>query len=186
MSVSRPLIVVHPRTAKILVDACDRLLTSGTYLANPQFRDNVEWIRNGKSHKLVKKSSPTNSAATDADGDSTTPTLPEMAILSIIVVISSEDFWLTSDAGWKGVTKFSKSFADVKPSCTAERPTFEGLSEDFDTAIQNLKWLQDQIATHGFHTKKGLLVGNAGLPQIKIRHVLFEVIILLLRFYALH
>jgi hypothetical protein len=99
-------------------------------------------------------------------GDST-PTLPEMDILSIIVVISSEDFWMTPDAGWKGVTKVSKSFADVNPLCTGKKPTFEGLSKDFDTAIQNLKWLQDQIMTHGFHTKNGL-VRNPALPWIKI------------------
>jgi hypothetical protein len=163
MSVSRPLTIIHPHTTKILPDTHDHLLTSGTYLANPQFCDNVEWIHDSKAHKLVKKSTPTNGAATDADRDSA-PTLPEMAILSVVMVISSKEFWLTPDAGWRGVTKFSKSFADVKPSCTGERPTFEGLSKDFDSAIQNLKWLQDQIVTHGFHTKKGLLVGNPGSP----------------------
>ena len=85
-----------------------------------------------------------------------------MAILSVIVVVSSEDFWMMPDAGWRGAMKVSKSLADVKPSCTVERPLLEILSEDFDATIGNLKWLQDQTATHGFHVKKGLLVGHPG------------------------
>ena len=72
------------------------------------------------------------------------------------------------DASWRGATKVCKNFADVKPSCTGEKTLFEVLSKDFDVAIANLKWFQDQTAMHGFHVKKGLLVGHPGLPRIKI------------------
>lgn len=81
------------------------------------------------------------------------------------------------DASWGSAMKVSKNFADVKPLCTGEKLLFEVLGEDFNAAIVNLKWPQDQTATHGFHVKKGLLVGNSGPPRIKIQHVLFEVIL---------
>lgn len=185
---TRPLTSLHPRTAKTLLDARQRLLDSGTYLADPNFRDRVEWVRDGKSHKLVKKvdkPTPTSaSAADDNDDDDDDSSAPEMAILSVIVIISSDDFWMSSDAGWRGPTKITKTFAQVKPSCTGEQPNLETLGDDFDTAISNLKWLQDQTATHGFREKKGLLVGNPGIPRIKVRHTLFEVSFLFLDFTA--
>ena len=185
MSAPCPLTCTHPHTAKILLDAHNCLLASGTYLADPDVRAKVEWIQDGKVHKLVTKNMSVDSGVADSDNKSA-PTSPKMAILSVIVVVSGEDFWMMPDAGWRGATKVSKSLADVKPSCTVERPLLEILSEDFDAAIGNLKWLQDQTATHGFHVKKGLLVGHPGLPRIKIRHVLFEVTICLLSLLCDH
>ena len=182
MSAPRPLTCMHPHTAKILLDVRSRLLASGTYLADPDIRTKVEWIRDGKAHKLVMKNTSVDSGVAESNNESM-PASPEMAILSVIVVISGEDFWMTPDAGWRGATKVSKSFADVKPSCTGEKPLLKILGEDFDTAIGNLKWLQDQTATHGFHAKKGLLVGHPGSPRI---NVLFEVTISLLSLLCEH
>lgn len=181
---ARSLTTLHPRTAKTLLDARQRLLDSNVYLAHPNFRDRVEWVRDGKAHKLVMKVDKPASASTSAadDDDENSSSAPEMAILSVIVIISSDDFWMSSDAGWRGPTKITKTFAQVKPSCTGERPNLETLGDDFDIAISNLKWLQDQAATHGFREKKGLLVGNPGMPRIKVRHTLFEVSFLSLDF----
>jgi hypothetical protein len=58
------------------------------------------------------KNTSVDSSITESNNEST-PASPEMAILSVIVVISGEDFWMTPDAGWRGATKVSKSFADV-------------------------------------------------------------------------
>ena len=167
MSAPHPLTCTHPHTAKILLDACSCLLTSGAYLADPDILAKVEWIWDGKAHKLVTKNTSVDGGVAESDNESV-PTSPKMAILSVIDVISGEDFWMMPDAGWRGATKVSKSLADVKPSCTVERPLLEILSEDFDAAIGNLKWLQDQTATHGFHVKKGLLIGHPGSPRINI------------------
>ena len=74
---------------------------------------------------------------------------------------------------------FNQAFADVKASCTGGKPIVEELGSDFDRVIENLKWLQDQVATRGFQERKGLLTGTPSAARIKIRHKLFEVMIVL-------
>ena len=165
---------LHPNTARRLVDAPQRLLNTGMYLAHPNIRNKVKWVRDGKGHKLVtKRTKPTN----DDDTENLSP--PEMAILSLITTISTDDFWMSSDAGWKGPTNFTRTLADAKASCTGKKPSFETIGDNFNTAIANLQWLQDQIATDGFTVKKGALVGQPGVPpdtyKVKVRHTLFEV-----------
>lgn len=169
----RQITGLHPNIARRLLDARQRLLNTGLYLAHPTIRDKVEWIRDGKGHKLVVK----NTKPVDDDAENLPP--PEMAMVSLIAVISTNDFWMSSDAGWKGPTAFTKTLADAKASCTGEKPNVDTFGDDFVTAITNLQWFQDQIATHGFTVKKGALIGQPGaIPdtyKVKIRHSLFEV-----------
>ena len=159
---------LHPNTARRLLEARQRLLNTGLYLAHPNIRSKVEWVHDGKGHKLiVKNTKPVN----DDDAEESPP--PEMAMLSLIAMISTDDFWMSSDAGWKGPMTFTRTLADTKPSCTGEKPKVDTFGDDFVTAITNLQWLQDQTATYGFTAKKGALVGQPGAApdtyKVKVR-----------------
>jgi hypothetical protein len=168
----RQITGLHPNTARRLLDARQRLLNTGLYLSHPNIRNKVEWVRDGKGHKLVVK----NTKPVDDDAEKSPP---EMALLSLITVISVDDFWMSPDAGWKGPTSFTKTLTDAKASCTGEKPKIDIFGDDFVTAITNLQWLQDQTATHGFAAKKGALIGQPGAAadtyKVKVRHCLFEV-----------
>jgi len=52
-----------------------------------------------------------------ADDNKAEQSPPETAILSIIAVISMDNFWMSSDAEWRGSTSFTKTLADAKVLC---------------------------------------------------------------------
>ena len=157
------------------------LLESELYLGDQSIRGQVAWAQDGKSHKLVLKSSirPVEelTAADESDfNKSPNPTLlPIPATLSVVVLLSDADFWMVADAGYRGPGKFNQSFADVKPSCSGGIPDIEPFKTDFAEVIANIHWLMDAVATRGFKQKKGLLTGPPDAPRLKVRHVLFEV-----------
>jgi hypothetical protein len=76
-------------------------------------------------------------------------------------------------------TSISPSLNKVKLGCTGGVPE-ECSSGSIQrwlhkVVVENLRWLQDQVATYRLPAKKGLLVGSPAFPRIKIQHVLFEV-----------
>ena len=93
------------------------------------------------------------------------------AIISPVMHITSEDFWMSSCGGWQGSTKFCLDFQDLKLTCTRCTPTEQPFDNDFATTIKNL----DNITklTKHFGQQKGLIVNNN--HKIKFRHVLFKV-----------
>jgi hypothetical protein len=72
-----------------------------------------------------------------ADGNSPDATYIPNAILSIIVYITDEDFWLMSDGAWRGPSDYSSAFADIKLTCTGTGHPYPFLQEDFNAAIAN-------------------------------------------------
>jgi hypothetical protein len=145
------------------------------YLADSSIREKVEWVRDGSAHKLIVKTE--NAGIADTNTDNGEDDAQEMAVLSAIVHITREDFYMASDGGYRGPGRFNQPFSDIKLSCTGGRPKIEELGNDFDRVIGNLKWLEEQVVTPGFHDRKGLLTGLPSSPKIKIRHKLFEVTI---------
>jgi hypothetical protein len=138
------------------------------YLGDTNLRQQVKWKRDGKAHKLVC-SNPT--LPTASQGSSS-----DIAVLTAVVLISPEDYWFTSDGMWRGGTTITPTLDKVKPTCTGGSPEdCSVFKDDFKVVIENLRWLQDQVVTHGFSEKRGLLVGSPVTPRIKVRHVLFEV-----------
>ena len=166
---TRALNSFHPSIVNPIQSSLERLQSSESYLANPSFRRKVEWAREGSSHKLILKSSTSTSNPTP---EQESP--PEMAILSSIVEISPSNFFMTADGNYRGPGRFNIPFSDVKLSCYGGRPPIEELVGNFNTAIDNLHWLQNEISTRGFTSKKGLLLENTEGAFIKIRHKLFE------------
>ncbi|KAI0633922.1 hypothetical protein C8Q77DRAFT_1036223, partial [Trametes polyzona] len=156
---SSPVII-----AQRLLKAHERLVGSPLYLASPSLRENVTWQRQGRADILVHEE-------LDAILSEPTP-----AVLSTVFQITSDDFFLTSDGGYRGPTRFHPSLAEVKPTCTGTIPPLDPFRTDFARALDNLRWLQDQIATPTFHLKRGVLVERPHQsPKLKVCHVLFEV-----------
>lgn len=151
-----------------------------TYLGTPDKPNGLQWVRIGKAKLLVKEQSATKyleaQQAVQANPDAPLPETPQSAVLSAVVHIPAEDYWLTSDGMWKGSTDAVKTFADVKPSCTGEAPNHEVFLGDFENVLKHLQKILDMAHTEGFKNSKGILVnGMGGKPKIKFRHILFKV-----------
>ncbi|KAG2095412.1 hypothetical protein BD769DRAFT_1678335 [Suillus cothurnatus] len=153
-----------------LLQIQERLLGSGLYIGDHMVRENVQWSRIGKANRLIVKP---NFDALDHASPSP-ESGPEMAVLSSVVQISSSDYYLTADGGYRGASSFLPEFASVKPSCTNERPDIEPFKTDFNVVKDNIKWLQDVATTDGFVLKRGLVPPYTDNFRFKVRHVLFE------------
>ena len=121
-------------------------------------RQLVAWKAENRSHQLVTKE-------TDAP-----------AILTLIAVISTDSFFLTPDAYYKGGNDVTPSLADVKLTCVARRPVDTDIANDFTSALANVLWLMDQIRTTGV-PRIGVTLPTGSVTPIsfKFRHVLFKV-----------
>ncbi|KIJ13523.1 hypothetical protein PAXINDRAFT_156471 [Paxillus involutus ATCC 200175] len=164
-----------------LIAARKNLMDTGFYLADNSVHDNVHWVRDGRADRLaVKPAIPVDDVNGKADDSSAKYTSPppdkiELAKLCAIVHISNHNFWLTADAGYRKPTSVWRELAAVKPSCTVEEPDMQPVRGDFKPTIDNLRKLQDLIATPGFTARKGfMLSGGISGQQLKVRHVLFE------------
>jgi hypothetical protein len=165
----------------------DGLLNSGLYLGDENFEiDQVVWKRIGFDNCLVTKSSAdavdAANAATDTtftpEEDSKLPFTPEydLAILSAVVHITNDDFFMTPCGYWRGPTQFCRNFSDIKLNCTGKSPSETPFRKDFPTLLANLTAVAD--LSWRFTNKKGLFVERPpGHRKIKFRHVLFEVTI---------
>ena len=109
------------------------------------------------------------------DPETPEPTAPAPAVLSAVVIIPSDDYWLTLCGMWKGPTEAARSFADVKPTCMGEAPKHEVFSDDFNVVIKNVGVLFEKAHMKGFKEFKGVIVKSSGESRLKFWHVLFDV-----------
>ncbi|KAG2132277.1 uncharacterized protein EDB93DRAFT_1255256 [Suillus bovinus] len=130
----------------------------------------VGWSRIGKANWLIVK--PDLYALDHASPSPESG--PEMVVLSSVVQISSSDYYLTADGGYRGASSFSPEFATVKPSCTNEQPDIAPFKTDFNVVKDNIKWLQDVAITDGFVLKCGLVPPYTDNFRFKVYHVLFK------------
>ena len=121
----------------------EALVTGSVYLGEPGVAHNVTWVHVGRADQLV-----TNETATEykssgnlsaIDPESSTLTNPNATIISAVVLISEEDYWLTVDANWKGPSMVAPNLSDAKASCTGQAPDNEAFVPDFPTVINNIK-----------------------------------------------
>ncbi|KAG1816360.1 uncharacterized protein BJ212DRAFT_1299650 [Suillus subaureus] len=136
-----------------LLQIWQRLLASGLYLGDHMFRENVQWSCIGKANRLIVKP---NSDAPD-DASPSPESGPDMAVLSSVIQISSGDYYLTADGGYRGASSFWPEFATVKPSCANEWPDIDPFKTNFNVVKENIKWLQDIATTDSFVLKRGLV-----------------------------
>jgi hypothetical protein len=135
------------------------------YLGSLTARKGVGWIADGKAQRLVSR------ADVDiADRKHDIPLSP--AVLTMIVRITHEDFWMMSDAQWRpnGVVPF----ADIKLTTTGGMPEWPALAEDFKTAIGNIRYFMQLAHTAGA-TEAGVITEQEGVTKVRFRHVPFQV-----------
>lgn len=167
--------------AEKLRNARDALVAKGLYLGTGGIANEVKWAPVGHGHLLVttETAEMIQHAQDDHAADPDANPMPDVspAILSAVVLITEEDFWMTSCGMWKGPTAITPTFADVKPTCTGGSPDHELFANDFRTVCGNVNTVMNMGRTPGFKNIKGVKVGTAnGLnPKLKFRHVLFEV-----------
>ena len=162
-----------------LVRVRQRLVDTGFYLGNScDFQTNVHWVRDGRADRLAVK--PIETKRTDSPGTPLPSPPPddsfELATISAVIQIDSNDYWLTSDANYRAPTELCPDFATIKPSCVGHMPDVAPFTLDWANVVDNLSVLQDLAVTPKFTLKQGLFArtGPCG-PQLKMRHVLFEI-----------
>lgn len=150
---------------------------------------NITWTRIGTAQKVVyvkpaeaKAKSITLSCAPSpaclgspsslTENDSS---LPEVASLSAIVQINQDNFYLTSDQSYCGPSRFIKSLAQVKPSCSGRVLKAKPFNSDFATTMDNLHWLIGKATTPGFTENCSVMTGPNNILHIKVQHLLFKV-----------
>jgi len=100
----------------------------------------------------------------------------EPAIMTVIANISTDSFYLTPDAYYKGSTTVTASLADVKLSCVARRPVEPDIANDFALALTNVMWLMERVRSPGvLRLGVTLPTGSVTPVAFKFRHVLFKV-----------
>lgn len=161
-------------------NTCTALLKKGLYLGDTGIVNQVSWVCIGKSDCLVTTDAAAEYQSTcdlfAADPKAQAPATPDLAVLSAVVFIPEEDYWLTSDTGWKGPTAAATSFADVKPSCTGQQPEHEVFAPDFVVVLRNIKDLLEKGCMKGFPEIKGIIIkSSTGASKLKFHHILFEV-----------
>ncbi|KAF9234214.1 hypothetical protein BU15DRAFT_79234 [Melanogaster broomeanus] len=117
------------------------LLQSGLYLADDTVLDHVQWRPNGRKNSLFINE---NSSQSSVDPQ------PELATLSAIVRVNDNNFWLTSDAGWRTPTKITPQLSDAKGTCIGIAPLTGIFHDDFLASIHNARTLQQRTATPDF------------------------------------
>ena len=101
---------------------------------------------------------------------------PEPAMLSAIVVLTREDFWLSSDGDWEEPTSKAPTLADVKITCTGAALPHEDLSTEFATVIDNIDELIKRAHTTSYVMEHFRVLSAMTLdPKVMFRHRIFEV-----------
>ncbi|KIK82480.1 hypothetical protein PAXRUDRAFT_832195 [Paxillus rubicundulus Ve08.2h10] len=112
----------------------------------------------------------------DNDIQSPDPSQKHLATLSTVVQIAHNNFWLTSDAGWRGSTTITPHLHDAKATCIGVAPHDTPIFlNDFPIAVDNARNLQQQTATPDLQLRYGFTCNGQGQStEFKFRHVLFE------------
>ncbi|KAM6499889.1 hypothetical protein JOM56_005397 [Amanita muscaria] len=162
-----------------LQNAREALLSDGYYLGTleEKWSDKLTWVRIGKAERLVTVEEDAIASAAyksfeESDQLGKTPTPPEPVMLSAVIRVSEEDYWLTSCGMWRGTSPVAQTLADVKPTCVGVAPAHAVFAGDFRFVLDNLASLMDMSRT--YDRRKGVLIEGAN-PRVKFRHVLFEV-----------
>lgn len=183
--VTSPSISPAEFLAEKLRNARNALIARGLYLGIEGTADDLTWERVGRTNKLVTAA--TASARRDAQvayaADSDGTTMPEVspAVVSAVVLITEDDYWLTSCGMWNGPSSVAATFADVKPTCTGATPDHEVFASDFKNACDNITAVMEKARTPNFKDVKGIKMNTVGgQTKLKFRHLLFEVRITIL------
>jgi hypothetical protein len=162
--------------SEVLHNARTALLAKGLYLGVPDIVLQVGWYHVGKMNYLSTSQELKKAAALDAARKNNRPHFPDHAVLSAVVLIPSEDYWLTSDGMWRG-PDCSIPFAQVKPMCTGQALSHPMFLGDFQNVLKNIDNIMAKTRSKGVDVMKGVRMAlqTTGERKLKFCHVLFEV-----------
>lgn len=150
------------------------LLESGTYLGAAkslgQTSTWLKWERVGNADYAVTEREARAGTAEETEEEDADAREPKPAILTAVVQISDDDYWLTACGMWKEPTDVTASLAEVKPSCMGIAPKDETFGQDFPNVLKSLQDIRDSKKSPGCEKQVGMLKND----RIKFRHVLFE------------
>lgn len=115
----------------------DQLIGAGFYLADSSTLDRVRWAVDGRKTILFEE-----------PNDPSFETDMQPAILSAILVLSEQGFFLTSDANWHGPSEITPHLYDVKGSCVGVAARVNPFRDDFSSLIAHARTLQVKAASH--------------------------------------
>jgi len=95
-------------------------------------------------------------------------------IFSIIVSITSEDFFASSCGKWKGPTIAAQTFANVKLTFTGEAPADPLLAEEFHHSCAKISQMFALAKTSEAHERRGVFVESGDKIKLRFTHRLFE------------
>ena len=145
----------------------DRLRSNTFYLGDRNTSDRLSWFETQGTNVLIDESvKPSPSTTIDR--------LP-LAVMSAIVVLTGEDFWLSSDGYWEESVVDAPSIADVTLSCTGAAPSLGYLDKHFVNVVRNLNTLIGRMRTTCCKRHVQSLSAITLLPKVKFNHILFEV-----------
>ena len=154
------------------------LLSTSLYLGDDfqNIKDHALWKRIGLGNRLVTKESfISDSNRSKSDTEDIPDSLLEPALLSVIVKINPENCWVTPCGYWKGPTKGTKKFEDLKLSIQGECPSYDFLTQDFESVVNNLKLFMENVAIPGSKTTGFLIGSKESGYAFRFRHVVFKV-----------
>ncbi|KAF8546827.1 hypothetical protein OG21DRAFT_1490782 [Imleria badia] len=137
----------------------DQLIGAGFYLTDSSTLNHVCWAVDGKKTVLFEE-----------PNDPSSKTNMQPAVLSAIVVLSKQGFFLTRDANWRGPSEIIPHLHDVKASCLGVAARVNPFRDDFSALLVHARTLQASAASH----EEALLVGFVHDNSIKFQHVLFQ------------
>ena len=162
------------------------LMSSSIYLADDftKIVDRAEWKRIGSVHSFVTKNSILADKLRPEENDEKNySSRLEPALLSAIVTVDPDKCFVTPCGHWKGSTKVSEKFEDLKLSIQGRRPSYGFLSKDFDCILDNSKLLMNEIMTPDTCSTGFLGTSTKGDATISFQHIVFEVYFFYLYFF---
>ena len=153
-----------------------RLRSDTSYLGDPNVHSQLTWYRSVHADVNAEvDTGHTDAYLSGSEFESQIPP-PPIATLSAIVILTDEDFWLSSDGFWEESTSRALSITDVTLTCTGADPRRHELRGHFNNVIANVIALVGRLRTNT-HCKKHVRVMSAITlePKIKFQHRLFEV-----------
>ncbi|KIL62901.1 hypothetical protein M378DRAFT_12543 [Amanita muscaria Koide BX008] len=149
------------------------LLESGTYMGatNTEKRTKLKWEHVGNADYAVVDEEGKAGTSKESDEGNVDVQGPTPAVLTAVVQIAEEDYWLTACGMWKEPTDVTASLAEVKLSCMGIVPKHETFAQDFPNVLKNLQNIRNSKKSPGCEKQVGML----NKERVKFRHVLFEV-----------
>ncbi|KAG6370933.1 hypothetical protein JVT61DRAFT_10780 [Boletus reticuloceps] len=133
----------------------DQLLGTGFYLADASTLDRVHWAVDGRKSILFEE-----------PFDPTAESDLRPAVLTAILVLSDQRFFLTSDASWHGPSEITPRLYDVHASCIGVPPWVNPFHNDFSRLLVHAHALQAKVASH----EETLPVGFVRNRSLKFQH----------------